>query len=105
MPRGHAWGGSLMVQWNLNPLLKPTFSNIVRGDERLDAQVEQFWKLETSEALANSLPQFSVEDKKAVDIWERSVRIVDGRHYYLDIPFKSEDFSLRDNRNFAEKRL
>lgn len=79
-------------------------SNLVHGDERLDAQVELFWKLETSEALANSLPQFSVEDKKVVDIWEQSVRVVDG-HYQMDIPFKSKDFSLPDNRTIAEKRL
>ena len=67
-------------------------------------QVEQFWKLETSEALANSLPQFSVEDKRAVEIWERSVAVVDG-HYEMDIPFKSEHSNLPDNRSVAEKRL
>lgn len=66
--------------------------------------MEQFWKLETSEALANSLPQFSVDDKRAVDIWERSVEIVDG-HYQMDIPFKSKLPNLPDNRGVAEKRL
>jgi len=50
-------------------------SNLARADESLDAQVEQFWKIETSEALANSLPQFSVEDKRAVEIWEQSVEL------------------------------
>ena len=59
---------------------EPAFSNFARADERLDVQVGQFWKLETSEALANSFPQFSVEDKRAVDIWERSVAVAD-RHY------------------------
>ena len=51
--------------------------------------MEQFWKIETSEALANSLPQFSVDDKRAADIWEWSVEVVEG-HYQLDIPFKSK---------------
>ena len=60
-------------------------SNLAHADERLDAQVEQFWKLETSEALANSLPQFSVDDKRAVDIWEQSLEVVYG-HYQMDIP-------------------
>ena len=81
------------MDWTLNGPLEseslaeePAFSNFARADERLDVQVEQFWKLETSEALANSLPQFSVEDKRAVDIWERSVEVVIG-HYQMDIPF------------------
>ena len=80
------------------------FCNLARADERLDVQVEQFWKLETSEALANSLPQFSVDDKRAVDVWERSVKVVDG-HYQMDIPFKSEHSNLPDNRSVAGKRL
>ena len=79
-------------------------SNLARADESLDAQVEQFWKIETSEALANSLPQFSVDDKRAVDIWERSVEVVEG-HYQLDIPFKSKLPNLPDNRIVAGKRL
>ena len=59
--------------------------------------MEQFWKLETSEALANSLPQFSVDDKKAVDMWEQSIELVNG-HYQMDIPFKSKNPNLPDNR-------
>ena len=54
--------------------------------------------------LANSLPQFSVDDKRAVNIWERSVEIVEG-HYQLDIPFKSKLPNLPDNQSVAEKRL
>ena len=79
-------------------------SNLARADESLDAQVEQFWKIETSEALANSLPQYSVEDKRAVDIWEQSVEVGEG-HYQMDIPFKSKIPNLPDNRKVAEKRL
>ena len=79
-------------------------SNLAHADESLDVQVEQFWKIETTEALANSLPQFSVENKRAVDIWERSVEIADG-HYQMDIPFKSKLPSLPDNQIVAERRL
>ena len=79
-------------------------SNLAHGDESLDAQVEQFWNIETSEALANSLPQFSVDDKRAVDIWEQSVEVVEV-HYQLDMPFKSKLPNLPDNRSVAEKRL
>ena len=97
--------------WSLNGPLESerlieesTLSNLARADESLDAQVEQFWKIETTEALANSLPQFSVEDKRAVDIWEQSMELVEG-HYQMDIPFKSKLPNLTDNRRVAEKRL
>lgn len=66
--------------------------------------MEQFWKLETSEALANSLPQFSADDKTAFDVWERSVKDVDGQ-YQRDIPLKSENSNLPDNRSVDEKQL
>ena len=66
--------------------------------------MEQFWKLETSEALASSLPQFSVDDKKAVDRWEQSIELVNG-HYQMDIPFKSKNSNLPDNRVIAETLL
>ena len=79
-------------------------SNLARADESLDVQVEQFWKIKTSETLGNSLPQFSVDHKREVDIWEQSVEVVEG-HYQLDIPFKSKLPNLPDNRSVAEKRL
>ena len=108
---GQPYATRTRLGWTLNGPLESEclveespFSNLAHADERLDAQVEQFWKLETSEALANSLPQFSVNDKRAVDIWERSVDVVDG-HYQMDIPFKSEHCNLPDNRIVAEKRL
>ena len=45
-----------------------------------------------------------MEDKRAVDIWERSVTVVDG-HYEMDIPFKPEHSYLPDNQSVAGKRL
>ena len=54
--------------------------------------------------MANSLPQFSVDDKRAVDVWERSVEVADG-HYQMDTPFKSEHPNFPDNRSVAKKRL
>ena len=54
--------------------------------------------------MANSLPQFSVDDQKAVDKWEQSIELVNG-HDQMDIPFKSKNPNLPDNRVIAEKRL
>ena len=59
---------------------------------------------QASKALANSLPQFSVDNKRAIDIWERSVEVVEG-HYQMDIPFKSMLPNLPDNRIVAVKGL
>ena len=50
------------------------------------------------------MPQFSVDDKRAVDIWEQSVEVVEGL-YQLDIPFKFKLPNLPDNRSVSEKRL
>ena len=108
---GQPYATRTRLGWSLNgpvesePFVEePAFSNYVHADERLNVLVEQFWKLETSEALANSLPQFSVDDKKAVDMWEQSIELVNG-HYQMDIPFKSKNPNLPDNRVIAEKRL
>ena len=72
---GQPYATRTLSGWSLNGPLdsehlieESALSNLVRADESLNAQVEQFWKIETSEALANSLPQFSVDDKRAVDI-------------------------------------
>ena len=49
------FGSSLYGLVESEPFVEePAFSNYVHADERLNAQVEQLWKLETSEALANS---------------------------------------------------
>ncbi|XP_038049665.1 uncharacterized protein LOC119723179 [Patiria miniata] len=70
----------------------------------LDAQVEQFWKLDTPQVLAARVPQMSVNDKKVIDVWECSLTMVD-THYQMDIPFRVLPPQLPNNRSLAEKRL
>ena len=72
---GQPYDTRTRLGWSLNGPLESeslveesAFSNLSRADDRLDAQLDQFWQLEASEALANSLPQFSVDDKRAVDV-------------------------------------
>ena len=61
MPPGLAWGQSVNGPLDSEHLIEePALSNFARADASLDAQVEQFPKIETSEALTNSLPQFSM---------------------------------------------
>ena len=46
----------------------------------------------------------SVNDKKALAVWDDSVHVVDGQ-YMLDIPFKQVPPMLPNNKKMAERRL
>ena len=70
----------------------------------LEAQVEKFWKLDIGQELATGLQQMSLDDRKVVDVWERSRKTENG-HYQLDILFKTNLPELPVNRSVAEKRL
>ena len=101
---GQPYATRTRLGWSLNgpvgsePFVEePAFSNYVHADERLNAQVANE---RLNAQVANSLPQFSVDDKKAVDIWEQSIELVNG-HYQMDIPFKSKNPNLPDNRVIA----
>jgi hypothetical protein len=69
----------------------------------LESQVERFWRLDTDQVLADSVAQMSPDDKRAVEIWNKSISLKQG-HYEMDVPFKSTD-DLPDDRSMAEKRL
>ena len=76
----------------------------VRAEDSLQAQVEQFWKVDTAPALANNMLQMSLDDKRVIDIWNSGLTVVKG-HYQLDIPFCTNPPELPNNRPMAEKRL
>ena len=79
-------------------------SNFIAMDVTLQEQVERFWKVDDWEALLNERPGTSVEDRQAVDIWERTIELKEG-HYTLDVPFRSRPPELPYNRDIAETRL
>ena len=79
-------------------------SNFIAMDVTLQEQVERFWKVDDWEALRNERPDTSVEDRQAVDIWERTIELKEG-HYTLDVPFRSRPPELPYNRDIAETRL
>jgi len=69
---GQPYATRTRVGWSLNGPLESeclmeesAISNLARADESLDVQVKQFWKIETSEALAGSWPQFSGDAKSS----------------------------------------
>lgn len=78
------------------------FCNTSSGS--LELQLSKFWKIESSETLAQETKELSVDDRKVVSLWEDTVRLKDG-HYELGIPFKEQPLDLPDNREVAENRL
>ena len=68
---------------------------------RLENQVEQFWKLENTSANDTGM---SLNDKRALQIWDDTIHVSEG-HYEIDIPFKSDEPNLPNNRSVAERRL
>ena len=103
-----------VLGWTLNGPMKTassddhTVCNFIQAnngpDAGLEAQVEQFWKLDVGQTLAGSLPQMSQEDKKVLEVWNNSLTLTD-QHYEMDIPFKSTPPDLPDNKAMAERRL
>ena len=78
-------------------------SSFISSDANLELQVERFWSLE-SESLAEQSKCMSVNDKRALRVWEDSIQ-KKGDHYQLSIPFKERPQELADNIYVAEKRL
>ncbi len=102
-----------VLGWTLNgPLVESDQSlaacNFIRSETEADValsqQVERFWKLDVLPTSSETQTRWSQGDKKAVGIWESSVRLENG-HYQLDIPFKNSRPELPNNRNLAKKRL
>ena len=77
------------------------FVNSSIGTRKLENQVEQFWKIENS---VTTKPDLSVNDRKALKIWDNSKHVVNN-HFELDIPFKQEVINLPNNKSVAIRRL
>jgi hypothetical protein len=97
-------GGRPMKNSAVCNFLRADLPGDVTHDRVLEAQVENFWHLDTCQNLADSSTQMSQEDKKVIGIWDKSVELIDG-HYQLEIPFDNASTGLPNNRVIAEKRL
>ena len=68
--------------------------NFTRTDqERLNAQLERMYDEEFNEASADFEEDVSFEDRKAQEIMDRSVTLVNG-HHQLKLPFRQETHDL-----------
>ena len=70
----------------------------------ISKQLDQFFKFELNESLADLKTGMSQEDKKALSVFEKSVHLKDG-HYEVEIPWKNYPPCLPNNRPVAEHRL
>ena len=77
---------------------------VAREDDCLVQQVERFWEIENFRVTPDSKPCMSVEDKKALTIMEKSVKLEGGR-YQKALPWKQYPPFLPYNRPMAERRL
>ncbi|XP_077997424.1 uncharacterized protein LOC144450652 [Glandiceps talaboti] len=103
-----------ILGWTVNgPVAKsadePFISNFIHAglknrDDRLEDQVEQFWKLDSGPILAKYKTHPSQDDNRVVKKWNESISMKNG-HYHLDIPFKESIPKLPNNQRLAERRL
>ena len=76
------------------------------GHDDLMNEVKRFWELDFGGNLVDSGKDIteSVQDRKAREIMESSVRLVDG-HYVMGMPWRLEEPYLPNNRLLALSRL
>ena len=75
-----------------------------KDEDCLVQQVERFWAIENYGLAGDSNVCMSVEDKKALSIMERSVKLDQG-HYQVALPWRQYPPFLPYNRAMAERRL
>ena len=96
--------------WVLNgPLSQQDYkeiktSNFIRSDEHLSDIFTKFCNLEFNDCIADKQTEMSQEDKKALNIMEKSVRLKDG-HYEIELPLRQKNLNLPNNRSLAVHSL
>ena len=103
-----------VLGWTVNgPVAKSTDKSVIsnfihvglkNSDDRLEAQVQQFSKLDSGPVMTRCKTQPSQEDKRVIQKWNESICLKDG-HYQLDIPFRETTPKLPNNQKMAERRL
>ena len=72
-------------------------------DEILQEQLEKLWETDFRDSVVSSSTSPSIEDKKALEKMERSLKIVDG-HYQVALPWRTDPPYLPSNRSMVERR-
>ncbi len=70
----------------------------------LQEQVEKWWNIESTGLLPESKKTMSVEDQRALQKMEDTIKIVNG-HYMVGLPWKHDEPRLPNNKSLALSRL
>ena len=65
--------------------------------DALSEQLKRYFSYDFSESLVDGKKMMSVEDKKALSVFEDSVQLIEG-HYQISIPWKNKNPNLPNNR-------
>ena len=95
-----------ILGWTLNGPIgqqrqKHAVSSFIHSNENLEYQLERFWKLDS--VPQNVQDEMSVNDRKALSLWEKSITRGDDGHYEVSIPFKQHPPPLDDNIDIARQ--
>ena len=107
--KGAPYATKTVLGWTLNgPLVMEgkhkAIRTFVQADYKLEKQVEAQWKLDACELLDDDKHSMSINDERAVSIWEESIIKTEG-HYQMAIPFKNRPPIMTNNRAVAVRRL
>jgi len=72
-------------------------------DEELNQQLERLWKTDFESSEVETRVCASLEDKRALEIMERTLKMVDG-HFRVALPWRHDSPFLPNNRIVAERR-
>ena len=78
-------------------------SKVSASPDNLSRQVERFWEIDGVQDLRSDKDSMSVEDKEVIQLWDNTVKRVEG-HLELPIPFKKDPPELCNNRPMVEDR-
>ena len=102
---GWALNGPRKVALYRRPITKKTclFAQTAVSDA-LSEQLKRYFSYDFNESLVDSKKMMSVEDKKALSVFEDSVQLIEG-HYQISIPWKNKNPNLPNNRSMAERKI
>ena len=69
----------------------------------MNQQLERLWKTDFENAEVEIRVSASVEDKRVLEVMERTLKMVDG-HYQVALPWRYDQPYLPNNRVVAERR-
>ena len=107
--RGDPYATRTQLGWVLNgPTrrggIEHATSMLTQSNNAFESHLERIWRLDTIASDNDEIDGLSVNDRKALSVWNESIQLENG-HYALDIPFKTRPPRLPNNLFVAQRRL